>query len=158
MRHTLDAQNGRTLEFHKYQALGNDYVVLEAEGLQSNLQPHSVRLLCDRHFGIGSDGILVEGPAPQGAFGLRILNPDGSEAEKSGNGLRIFARYLWDSGRVGHETFDVVTLGGTVRCEVRESGRGVFVEMGSASFDSERIPVSGPAREVVSESIDVDGE
>src|SRR5450756_1191820 len=86
MRHTLDAQNGRTLEFHKYQALGNDYVVLEAEGLQSNLQPHSVRLLCDRHFGIGSDGILVEGPAPQGAFGLRILTRTALKPRRAATG------------------------------------------------------------------------
>ncbi|MDO9557210.1 MAG: diaminopimelate epimerase [Coriobacteriia bacterium] len=148
------------MQFHKYQALGNDYVVLDAVGLEPRLQSPLVSRICDRHFGLGSDGILVEALAPEGTFGLRILNPDGSEAEKSGNGLRIFARYLWDTGRVGGggEAFDVVTLGGTVRCEVRESGRSVFVEMGNASFDSERIPVAGPRREVVGETIEVDGE
>ena len=146
------------MKFHKYQALGNDYVVLEtADG--GNLTPAFVRRMCDRHFGIGSDGILVGGPTlPDGTFALRIFNPDGSEAEKSGNGLRIFARYLWDSGQVGGEYFSVTTKGGTVACQVREAGQLVFVEMGQASFDSSRIPVTGPRREVVGEDIAVGGE
>jgi diaminopimelate epimerase len=145
------------VRFHKYQALGNDYIVLEGLDLGSELEPSLVARICDRHFGVGSDGILVEATAPRGAFGLRILNPDGSEAEKSGNGLRIFARYLWDAGRVGGEAFDVVTPGGTVSCQVRESGRTVFVEMGRASFESRLIPVAGPSREVVGERLEVDG-
>src|SRR5262249_49067125 len=114
--------------------------------------------ICDRHFGVGSDGILVETRPAGSGFGLRILNPDGSEAEKSGNGLRIFARYLWDTGRVGSDRFAVATKGGTVQCEVREAGRMVFVEMGRADFDSERIPIGGPRREVVDERIEVDGD
>ena len=105
-----------------------------------------------------ADGILVEDTGSGGELTLRILNPDGSEAEKSGNGLRIFARYLWDEGRVGGDPFLVVTRGGTVRCQVRDSGRMVFVEMGTASFDSKQIPIAGPCREVVGEDIDADGE
>jgi diaminopimelate epimerase len=153
------------MRFHKYQATGNDYIVLEradrsgtADLIGANLPAALVRRICDRHFGVGADGILVEVAAPDGVFGLRIFNPDGSEAEKSGNGLRIFARYLWDRDRVGDERFDVVTLGGTVRCEVRDAGRSVFIEMGKASFDSQRIPVAGPPREVVGETIEVEGE
>jgi len=147
------------MRFHKYEALGNDYLVLERAGLgDADLSAAVVRRICDRHFGVGSDGILVEGAAPEGGFALRILNPDGSEAEKSGNGLRIFARYLWDEGRVGDEPFAVATRGGSVKCQVRDSGRMVFVEMGNASFDSARIPVTGPRREVVGEEIDADGE
>ena len=100
----------------------------------------------------------AEAPAQAPRFALRILNPDGSEAEKSGNGLRIFSRYLWDKGRVGEETFLVVTRGGTVRCQVRNGGRAVFIEMGTARFDSELIPVLGPRREVVGEEIEAGGE
>lgn len=145
--------------FHKYQALGNDYLVVEiATSSHERLDAALVRRICDRHFGIGSDGILLEGQTSDGEFDLRILNPDGSEAEKSGNGLRIFARYLWDRGRIGDERFPVVTKGGTVQCQVRDSGRMVFVEMGRASFDSARIPIAGPRREVVDEEIDVAGE
>jgi diaminopimelate epimerase len=146
------------MRFHKYQALGNDYVVLEPDG-PGQLTAPVVRRLCDRHFGIGSDGILLGEATPTAdRFGLRILNPDGSEAEKSGNGLRIFARYLWDTGRVGDEPFLVETPGGAVRCHVRDSGRAVFVEMGCASFDSEKIPVAGPGRDVVGEVIEAGGE
>jgi len=144
------------VRFHKYQALGNDYLVLEARGAEWT--PALVRAVCDRHLGIGADGVLVEDVAPGGGLALRVLNPDGSEAEKSGNGLRIFARYLWDQGRVGVEPFAVATRGGRVRCQIRDGGRAVFVEMGVASFDAAAIPVAGPRREVVEEEIEAGGE
>ena len=150
------------MRFHKYQALGNDYLVLETAG--ADLPPGFVRAVCDRHRGVGADGVLIEpeppagGPLADGAIALRIVNPDGSEAEKSGNGLRIFARYLWDRGRVAGAAFEVITPGGPVRCEVRDAGRAVFVEMGRASFQASAIPVAGPPREVVDEPIEVGGE
>ena len=86
--------------------------------------------ICHRNFGLGSDGILV-GPleSKRADYGLKILNPDGSEAEKSGNGLRIFARYLRDSKRVETEVFTVDTLGGVVSCEVSENAEVITVEM-----------------------------
>lgn len=140
------------MKFHKYQAIGNDYIVLEtARALHGAL----VQRICDRHRGLGADGILLRTAASDADFGLVILNPDGSEAEKSGNGLRIFARYLWDSRCVGDQPFSVSTRGGIVRCQVRETGRRVFVEMGRADFNSSRIPVAGPAREVIGETIEL---
>lgn len=146
------------MRFAKYQALGNDYLIIEGTSA-SGLTPSTIRRVCDRRFGLGSDGILVEAPPePGAAFALRILNPDGSEAEKSGNGLRIFARYLWDAGRVGPAPFTVDTQGGLVECQVRAGGREVFVRMGTATFDSAMIPVAGPRREVVEEKVDIDGE
>jgi len=146
------------MRFQKYQALGNDYLVVESQQ-EENLDSSLVRRVCDRHFGLGSDGILIEAPSTSGAgFGLRIFNPDGSEAEKSGNGLRIFARYLWGAGRVGSAPFTVATKGGVVRCQVQDAGNAVLVEMGRASFDSSEIPTTGPRREVVSEEIEVVGE
>ncbi len=145
------------MRFHKYQALGNDYLVLEGSG-PDGPTPEDVRAVCDRHYGVGADGVLVGDRTPEGGFAVRIHNPDGSEAEKSGNGLRIFARYLWDQRRVAVETFEVSTQGGVVRCQVRDAGRAVFVEMGVASFDSLVIPVAGPRREVVDEPIEVLGE
>lgn len=116
------------MRFHQYQALGNDYVILERADADADISSPLVRRLCDRHFGIGSDGILLEDTPPDGRFALRIFNPDGSEAEKSGNGLRIFARYLYDQGRIGDEVLTIHTLGGEVRCRVRDGGRAVFVE------------------------------
>ena len=144
------------MRFHKYHALGNDYLVIEGG---EALSPGIVQRICDRHFGLGSDGLLLEAaPGPGATFGLRIVNPDGSEAEKSGNGLRIFARYLFDAGRVSGAPFSVDTPGGRVECQIRDGGRRVFVRMGEATFDSARIPVAGPPRDVVGEVLDVDGE
>ena len=86
------------------------------------------------------------GPVESAAagFGLRIFNPDGSQAEKSGNGLRIFARYLWDRNLVGSDPFTIETPGGLVEARVHEGGSSVTVQMGQVSFDSARIPVAGP--------------
>jgi len=146
------------IEFHKYHALGNDYLVLP--GIDpATLTAATISRICDRHFGLGSDGLLLPGGRDsEGRFLLRIFNPDGSEAEKSGNGLRIFARFLWDQREVTIEPFAVLTKGGPVRCEIREQGHAVFVEMGQASFRSDQIPVTGPTREVVNEVLQVQGE
>ncbi|MFY9925627.1 MAG: diaminopimelate epimerase [Opitutaceae bacterium] len=148
------------MRFHKYHALGNDYIVLDPADFPAWKAPDTdqIRVLCHRNFGIGSDGILW-GPLPSAKadFGLRIFNPDGSEAEKSGNGLRIFSRYLWDTGRAARPSFTIETPGGTVQSVVKESGRLITVAMGSVSFDSRRIPVEGPAREVVGETIEAHG-
>ena len=143
------------MEFRKYQALGNDYVVLAGGALGEPPDPEAVRRICDRHHGIGADGILLDvSPARPGAgeppAALRIFNPDGSEAEKSGNGLRIFARYLRDCGvTTGTDWFDVATPGGPVACSVAADGRRVAVEMGRARFDAESIPVRGERGEVL---------
>ncbi|MFH4094737.1 hypothetical protein WAI78_21020, partial [Acinetobacter baumannii] len=77
------------------------------------LSNEHIQMLCHRHYGVGSDGLLIDS-GDQINPTLRIINPDGSEAEKSGNGLRIYARYLFDIGRVGHEPFLVHTAGGDV--------------------------------------------
>jgi diaminopimelate epimerase len=101
---------------------------------------------------VGSDGILLLVPTARADFGLRIFNPDGSEAEKSGNGLRIFAKYLWDRGHVRRETFTVDTPGGLVECQLHvRDGRVNFVtvEMGRATFRAPEIPMQGPDREAV---------
>ena len=146
------------MHFWKYQALGNDYLVVERPAGEEALGSERVRALCDRHFGVGSDGILVhEASGPAGAFCLRIFNPDGSEAEKSGNGLRIFARYLYDRGLVRQEAFAVETPGGRVVCQILQEGRAARVDMGVACFESARIPVTGPAREVLCEPISLGG-
>ena len=141
------------MEFRKYHALGNDYVVLAGDALGVPPDPERIRRICDRHFGIGADGILLDvvPSDPGGArAALRIFNPDGSEAEKSGNGLRIFARYLRDRERVkGAEGFRVETPGGAVECQASEDGRRVAVEMGRASFDAAAIPVRGERGEVL---------
>ncbi len=144
------------MRFSKYHALGNDYLVIGAGDLAEPLGPPRIRRLCDRHRGPGADGVLLHG-AGDPSHRLRIFNPDGSEAEKSGNGLRIFARFLFDRGLVGEAPFAVELPAGAVRCRVLEQGRSVAVEMGRVSFRSEEIPVAGPLREVLGERIEVAG-
>jgi diaminopimelate epimerase len=147
------------MHFHKYHALGNDYVVLNPSDYpdwKGSPTPAQVRVVCHRNFGIGSDGILW-GPLPAkgGAFGLRIFNPDGGEAEKSGNGTRIFSRFLWDQGLAKGSSLSIETPGGVVTAESRDGGHVVTMNMGTVSFDSAKIPVTGPAREVINESIKI---
>src|SRR5438445_2853764 len=140
------------IRFVKGHGLGNDYVVIDQTELAAPVTRTMIRRLCDRHRGIGSDGILLRVPASRADFGLRIFNPDGSEAEKSGNGLRIFAKYLWDHRHAKTATFTVETKGGVVECQCHvQAGRVNFVtvEMGRATFRAPEIPMSGPDREVV---------
>jgi diaminopimelate epimerase len=145
--------------YTKYHALGNDYIVIDPKNLPSPLTLSQVKTICHRNYGVGSDGILL-GPLPSKAakHGLRIFNPDGSEAEKSGNGLRIFSRYLWDKKLVRQAVFTLETPGGIVQAEVRDRGKTVRVEMGRISFWSDEIPVAGPRREVINEPIHLRGE
>jgi diaminopimelate epimerase len=148
-----------TMQFSKYHALGNDYLVLDPADAPQLPAPADVVTICHRNFGLGSDGILY-GPLPstRADFGLRILNPDASEAEKSGNGLRIFARYLRDIGKAGEAPFTVDTPGGVVTCKVSADAASITVDMGTVSFDAARIPVKGLAGEVVDQRIELAGE
>jgi len=125
------------LDFVKSHGLGNDYVVVDAAHFGITLTPERVRLLCHRHLGLGSDGIL-EVTAADDRFVVRIWNPDGSLAERSGNGLRIAAKFLSDHGYTDESTFSIETVVGPVRTEVyRADGRveAVRLEMGKATID-----------------------
>jgi diaminopimelate epimerase len=146
------------MRFYKYHALGNDYIVLDPQEF-GELTKEQIRSLCNRNYGLGSDGILY-GPTDteQADFVLRIFNPDGSQAEKSGNGLRIFARYLWDKGKVSEDEFTILTAGGKVKARVHPNGQNVTVDMGLVSFDSKKIPVIGTPREVINEEMEIAGK
>ena len=147
------------IRFRKYHGLGNDYLVINPKDISGELTPIQIRTICHRNYGIGSDGILL-GPiqSQENPFRLRIFNPDGSEAEKSGNGLRIFTRYLWDQKWVTESPFSILTLGGEVTACVHPGGKLIDVEMGKVSFHSRDIPVQGPAREVLNESMMIDNQ
>jgi diaminopimelate epimerase len=154
------------MKFTKYHGLGNDYLVIEPQELPGWLSQAQIRRICNRHYGPGSDGILL-GPLPSeiADFGLRILNPDGSQAEKSGNGLRIFARHLWETGRVAPapHAFQVETPGGIVSCQVhlparKDGSLQVTVAMGQVSFNSRDLPMTGRSRQVINEIMVIAGE
>ncbi|HEY5958197.1 MAG TPA: diaminopimelate epimerase, partial [Polyangiaceae bacterium] len=142
------------MRYFKYHGLGNDYLVMEPKQIGRDLTREEVVLICHRNYGAGSDGILW-GPieSKQADFGLRIFNPDGSEAEKSGNGLRIFARYLYDQGLVKTDSFSIATLGGVVRSKVHSGGQLVDVEMGKVSFAADKIPVIGVSGDVINQKL-----
>ena len=150
------------MKFLKYHALGNDYLVLDSgknDFPMISLTSEKVRKICNRNFGLGADGILVGTKyESEKHFNLKIFNPDGSIAEKSGNGLRIFARFLWDQKYVNESQFNIITSGGLATAIVENSGSNVSVEMGKVSFQSDQIPVAGEIREVLNEKIDIDGQ
>ena len=141
----------------KSHGLANDYIVMDPKDLPFELTPDAVRLICDRNRGVGSDGILVVSPGQGADFGLRILNPDGSEAEKSGNGVRIFAKFLREHGYTTQDAFTLHTLGGRVSCVLEhEAGRvaRITVDMGKARFDElETIDVDGRRLDVISVNV-----
>jgi diaminopimelate epimerase len=146
------------IDFYKYHALGNDYIVIDPNKVDFDVTVENIKLICDRHFGIGSDGILL-GPIIDEGIKLRIFNPDGSEAEKSGNGIRIFAKYLVDAGYVQSNYFSIATMGGIVIVEVLDEYANLIkVDMGTANFESTAIPVSGQSREVIHEELLLQGK
>ena len=146
------------MKFYKYHGLGNDYIVLDPADTSINLSVPQIRLICHRNYGIGSDGILLGPMDDQSAdFSVKIYNPDGSEAEKSGNGLRIFSRYLWDKGLVSNNPFTISTIGGIVESRVHKDGL-ISVDMGKVSFNSRQIPMTGPDHEALNDKIIIDGE
>jgi diaminopimelate epimerase len=143
------------MNFFKYHALGNDYIVIDPKSFAPEMTEQNIKVICHRNFGVGSDGILY-GPLPsqRAPFRLRIFNPDGSEAEKSGNGLRIFCRYLFDQKLVQeNKEFLIETLGGVVRATILDGGKMIQVDMGKVSFWSDEIPMTGPRREVLRENL-----
>ncbi|MDR3091363.1 MAG: diaminopimelate epimerase [Clostridiales bacterium] len=145
--------------FSKYHALGNDYIVIDPYYNKTAVNGEAVRLLCHRNYGIGGDGVLCGPIAFDGMFGVKIFNPDGSEAEKSGNGIRIFSKYLRDERYVLPQAeFTLNTLGGVVSVRLLDyEADSIEVNMGKATFWSDEIPVAGPRRQVLHEKLDLDG-
>lgn len=136
----------------KYQGLGNDYLILDSCKNRVQLQGKKGALLCQRGFGLGADGVLYGPVDIDGKMGVRIFNSDGSESAISGNGVRIFAKYLMDQGYVKESRFEIETLAGTIQVECLNSRATEFrVKMGKASFVSREIPVTGEIREVINE-------
>lgn len=145
--------------FVKSHGLGNDYVVLDKANIDFGLTQDSIRTICDVHYGIGSDGILVKVPSENADFGLKIFNPDGSEAEKSGNGLRIFSKYLYDYKYADRKEFTIETLGGIVKASITDVNNGkattVQVDMGRAIFKSADVPVICDREECLDEELEI---
>ncbi|WP_028951006.1 diaminopimelate epimerase [Sulfurihydrogenibium subterraneum] len=146
--------------FVKSHGLGNDYIVIDSENITFEISQDFIKKICDVHYGIGSDGILVKYPSDIADFKLRIFNPDGSEAEKSGNGLRIFCKFLYDYGYTDKDEFTVETKGGVVKAKIEEKNKlgkakVITVDMGKAIFEASKIPVNTDKKEFIGEKIKV---
>ena len=138
----------------KYHGLGNDYLVYDPNKNKLKLTPSNVQLMCNRNFGVGADGIL-EGPVLDGEqISMVVWNPDGSVAQKSGNGVRIFAKYLKDAGYVQKKDFTISSQGGEASIHyLNEEGTRLKASMGKVSFWSDDVPVEGPRREIINETM-----
>jgi diaminopimelate epimerase len=145
--------------FVKSHGLGNEYVVLNSKEITFDLSNELIKRICNVHFGVGSDGILLKVPSNKADFGLRIFNPDASEAEKSGNGIRIFAKFLYDYSFAGRKDFTIETLGGIVKVQVMEEWNGkafmIKVDMGKANFEARQIPVNFEKEECFGEILKI---
>jgi len=134
-------------------------LVIDPETFDLPLTPERIRVLCHRHYGIGADGICY-GPLPDSnhPHAMKFYNPDGMSAEKSGNGLRIFARYLWDKGYVSGSDYDIFINGEIVQAQVQdETAHTIRMTMGKANFDAVVIPVKGFSGEVVNTLVSLGG-
>ena len=133
-----------TVPFEKWQALGNDYVIVEADRLPFELTPARVRRVCEPHMGVGSDGVLLLSQPEQRGFvaRLRIFNPDGSEAELSGNGAREAIMYLRRRGWSDSDTFSIETAAGEIRPTITGPDT-CRVDMGRARLRSKDFPSGG---------------
>jgi diaminopimelate epimerase len=149
----------RSLEFTKMQGAGNDFIVLD--GINGELPPIEplARLLCDRHFGIGADQLLVVRPSRAADFRMEIFNADGSQVEMCANGIRAFYKYVRDRGLTGQDEIGVETLSGVVRPRWAGADR-VVVDMGRPVLESAKIPTTLGAGDepVIDVPLEVDGE
>jgi diaminopimelate epimerase len=143
--------------FVKMHGLGNEYIVLDSTNIDFQLTKQAIKRLCNIHFGIGSDGIVMKVPSTKADFGFRVYNPDGSEAEKSGNGLRILCKYLYDYGHSNTRQFSIETLTDIVYADIVEEEKGkamlIKVDMGKAIFASRDIPVNSDQPEFIGQKI-----
>ena len=143
--------------FVKMHGLGNEYIVMESTNIDFKLTRQAIIRLCNIHFGIGSDGIIMLVLSAKADFGFRVYNPDGSEAEKSGNGLRILCKYLYDYGYVTTRKFSLETMTDIVYADIVEEEKGkakmIRVDMGKAIFTSRDIPVNSDLPEFIGQKI-----
>lgn len=150
-----------SITYTKMHGLGNDYLFIETENNSCNDWPKLSRQMSHRHLGAGSDGIILIMPSEVQDFQMRIFNADGSEAETCGNGIRCFAKYVYERGLTKNTKFVIDTLGGANAVVLTvENGKVVFVRsnMGAPKFERADIPMEGAAGQVLEEAIDIDGQ
>ena len=147
------------MKFTKMHGLGNDFILVD--GFQETFAPdlsQTTLKLCDRHFGIGADGVIVVLPSEKADFRMRIINADGSEVEMCGNGIRCFAKYVYEEGLIKRDVFTVETLAGLITPHLVLQGDkviGVRVDMGEPSLERGAVPMLGTAGQALHEPLEV---
>ena len=150
------------MDFVKMHGLGNDFVFIEDKTGQDKDYTVLARAMCNRHTGIGADGLIVIVDSRVADVRMRIINSDGSEAEMCGNGIRCFAKYVYDSGIIEKKQFTVETPAGIMEPEITVGADNkaelITINMGRPSFNRSEIPMEGPDGRVLNEDLGVDGE
>lgn len=147
----------------KSHGLGNCYIVIDGDKIDFDLTDEVVKRICDLHFGVGSNGILLKVPSKIADFGLKIYNTDASIAENCGNGLRIFSKFLHDYDYLSSDKFTVDILGRLIHCEILEKNAAgkaikVRVDMGKANFIAKNVPVIFEKEECINEPVTFGGK
>ena len=150
------------MDFVKMHGLGNDFVFIEDKTGQDKDYTVLARAMCNRHTGIGADGLIVIVNSRVADVRMRIINSDGSEAEMCGNGIRCFAKYVYDSGIIEKKQFTVETPAGIMEPEITVGADNkaelITINMGRPSFNRSEIPMEGTDGRVLNEDLCVDGE
>jgi diaminopimelate epimerase len=149
------------IEFTKMHGLGNDYHFIDGAKYPIEYPDELSRQMSDRHLGAGADGIILILPGETGDFRMRIFNADGSEAETCGNGIRCFAKYVFERGMTDKEEFVIDTLAGPNRVQLRTVDgyvESVRSNMGKPRFERAEIPMEGPAGRVIEEDLELDDQ
>jgi diaminopimelate epimerase len=149
------------IKFTKMQALGNDYIYVDdfkQKLNRLNLSELAVKI-CDRHFGVGSDGLILVAPGKTHRFRMIFYNPDGSEAEMCGNGIRCFARFLYDQGLSKSRIQDIETKAGIIHTEILQTGNTFLIctDIGKPILERKKIPMKGKGESCINESLNLDG-
>lgn len=152
----------QALEFSKYQAVGNDFIIIDDREFLFDFKPEHIKLLCDRHYGIGADGLMIVRPSNKADVRMVFYNPDGSIAEMCGNGIRCFAKYLYDKDIIEKKVISIETKAGIKEVELMFSEGitiGARVNMGKISFKAKDIPttLAAPDEDVVEKTLNLDG-
>lgn len=155
----------KTIDFTKMHGLGNDFILIDAINQRIDeawMQAESANL-CDRNFGIGADGVILVLDSEQFDFKMRIFNSDGSEPQMCGNGIRCFAKFVFEAGLIDKDIFSIETLAGPIVPALvlkNNQVQAIEVDMGPAILERGKIPVAGgnPTAQVISEPVEVDGQ
>jgi len=145
------------ISFHKYQGLGNDFILLKSTDLPPGLDlSHLAQKLCNRHFGIGADGLLIQYPHPEADARMQVINADGSEPEMCGNGLRCFTSYLYQIQGLQKSDYTIATGAGYLSVNYDPEQKWVRVNMGKPQLQQEKIPAQGwKTEQVIQQSLQV---